>query len=376
MNRYPNKILVNLISKYCQGKVNSQEENFLDKYYSYFDKGAKISDSLTLEEKEILENKIFKKIKSKIENPPIKSKFQIYLRKSYRYAAAAILVLVVVGTLFLIEKKPVNDIGPGSLKALLTLDDGSTIELNNSVSGTLAIQGKTKIIKQESGLLTYNSNVTDNTEKVGTNVVTTPLGGEYSLTLPDGTRAWLNAASSIKFPTAFTGKERIVEVSGEVYFEVHKEDYKPFIVKTNDLTEIKVLGTHFNINAYPDEGVIRTTLLEGSVLVTNSSGSSVTLFPGQQSISGNNETILVQEVNIESAIAWKYGVFQFNSQSIDEIMRQISRWYNVEVTYLNDRPQGQYSGVVSRNTNLSEVLEMLQLSGIKFKIEGQSLTVL
>ena len=368
-------MLAKLIRKNRRGLASSEEATFLDKYYSYFEREVKISDSFSQEEKEALENKIFREIRAKMENPPVRSGISVYFRKSYRYAAAGIFIMLCVGALLLLEKA--NDISPGSSKALLTLDDGSTIVLEKAGTGTLATQGNTNIIKQESGLLAYDASasISVDDEIVGTNTITTPLGGEYQVILPDGTKAWLNAASSIKYPTAFKGKERVVEIAGEVYLEVSKDVTKPFIVKVNGMTEIKVLGTHFNINAYPDEGVIKTTLLEGSVQVTNPSSAPVTLSPGQQSNTDSEGRIFVQSVDIEAVVAWKNGTFQFNSLSIDEIMRQISRWYKVEVVYQNTKPQGEYSGIVSRNTNLSEVLDMLQLSGIKCEIEGERLLV-
>jgi len=377
MNKDPQKTLARLIRKYRKGMSSSEEAAFLDKYYSYFDREVKISDSFSQEEKEILENKIFREINAKLENPPVGSGISGYFRKSYRYAAAAvILVMLCIGALLLLEKS--NDIGPGGSKALLTLDDGSKIVLEEAKMGTLATQGNTSIIKQESGLLAYDASasVSADDEIVGTNTITTPLGGEYQIVLPDGTKAWLNAASSIKYPTAFKGKERVVEITGEVYLEVSKDQNKPFIVKVDGMTEIKVLGTRFNINAYPDEGVIKTTLLEGSVQVTNPSSAPVTLSSGQQSIADNQGRLFVQTVDTEIFVAWKNGNFQFSSLSIDEIMRQISRWYKVEVIYQNEKPLGEYSGIVSRNTNLSEVLDMLQLSGIKCKIDGERLIVL
>jgi len=369
-------MLAKLIRKNRRGLASSEEAAFLDKYYSYFDREVKISDSFSQEEKEALENKIFREIRAKMENPPVRSNISVYFRKSYRYAAAGILIMLCVGALLLLGKT--NDIGPGGSKALLTLDDGSTIVLEKAGTGTLATQGNTSIIKQESGLLAYDASATisGDDDIVGTNTITTPLGGEYQVILPDGTKAWLNAASSIKYPTAFKGKDRVVEITGEVYLEVSKDITKPFIVKVNGMTEIKVLGTHFNINAYPDEGVIKTTLLEGSVQVTNSSGAPVTLSPGQQSNTDAQGRISVQRVDIDAVVAWKNGTFQFNSLSIDEIMRQISRWYKVEIVYQNTKPQGEYSGIVSRNTNLSEVLDMLQLSGIKCEIDGERLFVL
>jgi ferric-dicitrate binding protein FerR (iron transport regulator) len=383
MNKDPQKTFRKLIGKYRKGIASSEEAAFLDSYYSYFDREAKISDSLSQEEKENLEKVILENIRAKIGSYPANNRFPFYLRKSYRYAAATILTLLCVGALLLLENRSADDIGPGGYKAFLTLNNGSTIALEKAGPGTIATEGKTRIVQTVSGQLAYDTSVEETSsgrererENVGMNTITTPRGGEYSVTLPDGTKAWLNAVSSIKFPTIFPGKERIVEVTGEVYLEVSKDAKKPFIVKVNGMTEIKVLGTHFNISAYPDEGVIKTTLLEGSVQVSNPSGAPVILSPGQQSTTDTEGRISVQNVDIDAVVAWKNGVFQFNSLSIDEIMRQISRWYKVEVIYQSEKPQGEYSGIVSRNTDLSEVLDMLELSGVKCKIDGERLIVL
>jgi len=381
MNKIHQKTLKKIIGKYLKGIATPEEAAFLDKYYSYFDREEKISDTLSREEINSIESRIFENIKAfeSMKTGTGRSRLNVHtsnnFRKTYYYAAAAVLILLCIGGIFLLRYNSANDIGPGGYKASLTLNDGSVIALEEAGQGIIATQGKTFVIKNEEGLLAYDMSEKEDIN-VGTNTITTPLGGEYRVTLPDGTKAWLNAASSIKYPTAFTGSERIIEITGEVYLEVSKDAAKPFIIKVNDISEIKVLGTHLNINAYPDEEAVRTTLLEGSVQVRDSSGASVTLSPGQQSSVGMYGIVSVQNVDVESVVAWKNGVFQFNSLSIDEIMRQISRWYKVEVIYQNEKLQGEYSGIVSRNTNLSEVLDMLELSGIKCRMEEGRLIIL
>jgi ferric-dicitrate binding protein FerR (iron transport regulator) len=213
-------------------------------------------------------------------------------------------------------------------------------------------------------------------EKAGLyNTMSTPAGGEYQLTLADGTKVWLNAASSITFPTSFTGKERKVSISGEAYFEVASNPSHPFIVSARGM-DVTVLGTHFNINAYADEGSIRTTLLEGSVRVASErDGQAREISPGQQSSLDPAGGMHVREVNTDEVIAWKNGLFQFNKTDIQTMMRQISRWYNIEVKFAGPVNE-QFSGIIPRNITLTELLTVLKTVKVKFAIDGNKLTVM
>jgi transmembrane sensor len=267
-----------------------------------------------------------------------------------------------------------TDLPPGGNKAMLTLGDGSSIMLDSAKNGDLASQGNTNITKSKKGELIYNaSGSTD--QAVVFNSIVTPKGGQYHIILPDGSKAWLNAASSLRFPTSFTGKERNVEMTGEVYFEVAHNPKMPFVVKTKD-TEITVLGTHFNVMAYADEKVLKTTLLEGSVKVSRS-GSSAILSPGQQAslknISGNIS--IADNIDTEKEMAWKNGYFQFQDDNLANIMRQISRWYDIDVTYQGNPGNETFTGRLPRNANVSKVLKILSLSGVKFRIEEKSIIV-
>jgi ferric-dicitrate binding protein FerR (iron transport regulator) len=314
----------------------------------------------------------------------------------YRIAAAAVvLALLATGLVWFITVKPktaatyhtsriADDVAPGGNKATLTLANGTAITLNNMDKGQLTLQGNSKVVKADSSLLVYSQQDTDQGQKTGNdarviqyNTLTTPRGGQYQLVLPDGSKVWLNAASSIHFPTAFTGKERKVEITGEVYFEVAKNANMPFIVK-KDNAEIQVLGTSFNINAYQDEPVIKITLLKGSVKVSQlMTHDSQLIKPGQQAdIDKKINRIKVSEANIDEVIAWKNGLFHFEGDDMPSIMRKIARWYDVKVTYENTIPSGHYTGVISRNTNLSAVLKMLELSGVHFKIDGMNILVM
>jgi len=267
-----------------------------------------------------------------------------------------------------------NDVAPGGNKAILTLSNGSMVVLDSVHVGTLAIQGKAKVLKLDSGRLSYSPTGGGQVGAVY-NTLTTPRGGQYQLDLPDGSRAWLDAASSITYPTAFTGAERKVDITGQVYFEVAKNKDWPFIVETKDV-HVQVLGTHFNVNSYDDEIAVRTTLLEGSIRISSGNNSAL-LAPGQQAaVNKNREIELLKEVDTEPVMAWKNGLFNFKSQDIEAVMRQVSRWYDVEIVYDGEKPAGHFSGMVNRNTNVSTVLKMLELSNVQFTIEGKKITIM
>ena len=267
-----------------------------------------------------------------------------------------------------------KDILPGGNKAILTLADGTKIVLDTAKKGEIAHQANTKIVKLDDGQMSYNAeNSTSN--EILYNTITTPRGGQYQLVLPDNSIVYLNASSSIRFPVAFSGEERKVEITGEAYFEVTRNEKMPFKVIANNV-EIKVLGTHFNVNAYEDESLTATTLLEGKVVV-NSKGNSVNLIPGQQALSDSQGNVIVAEnVNVDEAVAWKDGLFMFNSLSIEDIMRQVSRWYNVDVVYEGAKNKKTFSGIISRQSNLSKVLNIMKIAGVEFKVDENKITVI
>jgi len=307
-----------------------------------------------------------------------------------RYAVAAAILFVIVTGAYLaffhktekasIAKTPVptqNDLQPGGNKALLTLDGGKTLVLDNAKNGALAVQGNTQITKED-GALSYNEQ-----QQVGIaqnpvyNSVSTPKGGQYQLTLADGSKVWLNAASSIRFPTAFTGNERRVEITGEVYFEVVHDASKPFHVSVNGM-DVQVLGTHFNINAYSDEESIRTTLLEGSVKV-RAANESVTIKPGEQAQMNLGNAIgftVFKNINLDQVMAWKNGEFNFDNVDLQTIMRQLARWYDVEVVYAT-APPPHYTcdGEIGRNLSLTTILKHLERKDVHFQLEGKRLIV-
>lgn len=324
-----------------------------------------------------------------------KKQSPIFLRIPFqRVAAAAIVILMLgMGAYFLLSNRITkeisknetkdslfkNDVAPGGNKAVLTLSNGTKILLGSAANGTLAQQGNTKIIKLNNGQLSYNtftpSASGNKNAAIQYNTLTIPRGGQYNVILPDGTQIWLNSASSLRFPTAFIGKERKVEITGEAYFEVAHNPEKPFKVSVNG-TEIDVLGTHFNVNAYNDEPVMRTTLLEGSIKFIRGNDTRL-LSPGQQiQVEPDGKIRRVKDADVQQTIAWKNGTFSFHNTSIYEIMRQISRWYNVDVNF-NDSLNVRLNGSIAREVKVSEVFKMIELTGeVKFNIEGRKITVL
>ncbi len=315
-----------------------------------------------------------------------------------RYAAAAV-VIVTAGLLVyqLTGKKsgtdtikplaaaPANDVLPGSDKAILTLADGHIIMLDSAHIGQLSRQGNTRVTKIDSGRLAYqpaDNALTAETSPVF-NILSTPRGGQYQVTLHDGTRVWLNAASSIKYPTAFNASERRVSITGEAYFEVAHLTAKngsrvPFKVDVDNTAEVEVLGTHFNVNAYADEAGIKTTLLEGSVHVLRLTSHDVqVLVPGQQALLRENTPIkLIKDADLDEVMAWKNGQFQFTGAKIETIMRQLARWYDLQVSYQGTTDR-EFVGRIPRNVTLSNVLKILEATGyVSFKINDKNITVL
>lgn len=306
----------------------------------------------------------------------------------FRYAAAVVLIAATSVTFLVLnstdEKELVvsnsqhlqTEIGPGTNKAVLTLGDGSAIVLDEAKNGNLARQGNSKVVKLENGRLAYETE-RGAAEEIATNTLSVPRGGQYTLTLSDGTRVWLNAASSIKYPTAFAGAERVVEVTGEAYLEIAKNAKQPFIVRTKG-TEILVLGTSFNVNAYADENAVRTTLINGSVKITKSSNAvAAMLLPGQQAeTGGNTDGVKVGTVDTEQVLAWKNGFFSFNNADIKTIMRQLARWYDINIVYENGVPAQRFFGEMNRSLTLSQVLKGLEVTKVNFRLEGRNLVVM
>ena len=303
-------------------------------------------------------------------------------RPSFLYYVAASLAILILGyfALFSLEKEESTvkneksiDLNPGENKAVLTLSNGKKISLDSLGNGLLTEDGQAKIYTSEKGALTYIA--ATETLQILTNNITTPRGGQYKLTLADGTNIWLNAASSLTYPSSFQkGKPRIVELSGEGFFEVSHNAQEPFIVHYGDGMEAVVLGTSFNINSYTDEKATYTTLVKGSLSVQSPQEKKDLLKPGQQSVFIQGKTSIIA-ADIEETVAWKEGWFLFNRLELQAIVRQLSRWYNIDFDITGTIGNKQFSGIVSKSNNISEVLKIMENTGVTFTLRNQKIYV-
>lgn len=292
-------------------------------------------------------------------------------------AAAAVLVLMGTGVYFATRQpsqevvvKVQQNIAPGKSGAVLTLADGSQVVLDSIKNGVVALQNGSKALLKN-GQLFYEGE-TDGI--VAYNTMSTPKGRQFQLQLPDGTQVWMNAASSIRYPTTFNGKERKVEVTGEVYFEIVKNEQMPFRVKAGNKADIEVLGTHFNVNAYDDEESLNATLLEGAIRVTKGT-DKVILKPGQQARVEEHIKV-IPDADIDKVMAWKNGFFNFENANLQEVMRQLQRWYDIEVVYEKGVPDMEFVGKMSKNINLADLLTILEKTNVHFRLEeGRRLIV-
>ena len=333
-----------------------------------------------------ISDRILSKINDKLVIEQPAKKASVLKMVLIRAAAASVIVALLITSFYFLsdnsgsprqvnktspEPPPqqVAEVAPGKDGAILTLPDGSKILLDSLHDGALKEDNGSKILKQGSAVI-YTG--VKGANELTYNTMSTPRGRQYKLVLADGTKVWLNAASSIRFPTVFTGSDRTVEVTGELYFEVAKDHSKPFKVKTNG-TEIEVLGTHFNVNGYDE--LTKTTLLEGSVKVKSGNKTGL-LNPGQQAQTSPGGAIETSNsVNVEQVMAWKNGRFVFEDASLETIMDQVSRWYDVDVVYQDKVPKRFFTADISRNINLTVFLKVLNESGVRFKIEGKKLLV-
>lgn len=318
----------------------------------------------------------------------IKARPKLISMRAWRIVAAASIILFIVGYLFLTPGKKgtqgleviavtseLDSILPGGNKAILTLSDGSQIVLDSTDNGNISRQGNVTVIKLADGELSYQGKNENGEKKVVYNTISTPRGGQYQLILADGTKVWLNAASTLTFPTSFPGGKREVTLEGEGYFEVKRDVNKPFFVHTSYM-DVNVLGTQFNVSAYPDENVKHVTLINGSVNV-DAGGREQVLRQGEQSWL-NTRTDQLQKrtrIDTEEFTAWKDGYFYFNETSIQTVMRQFSKWYDIDVSYKGHIPKTRYNGKIYRDMNLQKVVDILSFTSLKIELKGKDLIV-
>lgn len=385
-----NAILEKLLQKYLLGTADEVEVQQLMEWYNSFDDEMVIVKTASLDE----EKELYERLHSKVDGilggqlnnkPPV-----IKLERKHRYwEVAAAFIILLMGLWFGRSYLPKNEehvqvaeriIQPGQEGAILTLADGKKIYLDSSKNGNIATEGSGTVIKKGAQVIYAPVNSVANAP-ITYNTMSTPKGREFELILPDNTKVWLNAASSIKFPTAFNNQPRIVEVSGEAYFEVaHQMDNKgkrvPFIVHTSKMT-IQVLGTHFDVNAYGDEPYTRTTLLEGSVAASKiGSDKIIKIVPGEQAFisNGASDEMNVRQVDVNKAVAWKNGLFQFDDDQLQAILRQVSRWYNVDIECAEQKKDLRFNGIISKRSNVKSILDLLSATGVvNFKMENGKL---
>lgn len=365
-----------LLTTYRRGQSTEEERALLTSWYQQWHTDEQVlnEEELATAEKEMWE---------------VLQKKQLYRTRSlfnFKWIAAASIVVLLcfVAYHFYVDGRSAGfenslyamDANPGKDRATLKLANGTKIELDNLKPGLSIVQDGFKITKNIDGHLVYESsqdfigNRRKSPTSISFNEITVPKGGKFEIHLPDGTKVWLNAASSLRYPLTFNSNQRKVELEGEAYFEVAKQERgQPFTVLTPH-QQIQVLGTHFNVNAYDNEQAVKTTLLQGSVKVSTQ-GTAAILKPNEQSnLTKLDDGFIVQKVDPTEAIAWKEGDFIFNNTDLKTIMRQLERWYDVEVVDLASFPDNTYNGKMKRAVKLSKVLQILELtSDLKFKIE-------
>lgn len=373
------KKFLSLIDKYLNGTATTAEQQLIEEYYKRLD--AKGKTLLNKEQENALKQLMLHNIlKHTQHQAPVVSLTNRTAKRNFwlQTAAASFILLLSAGLYFYKRTEPVTiasdkkeipvDIPAGGNAATLTLADGTRIILDDAKNGVLASEGNTSVKKTKDGLLVYDlSNLnTSLNSKLSYNTISTPNGGQYQVILPDGTKVWLNAGSSLTFPTTFSANERKVKMEGEAYFEVARNKSAPFRVETMGQT-VEVLGTHFNVMAYHDESSVQTTLLEGSVRVIKNKKSRI-IVPGEQArVKGDEISVTTEDT--KAVTAWKDGFFVFKSENLPSIMRKISRWYNAKIEYEGNVSNKSFGGKISRSRNISEVLEMLELTGsVHFKI--------
>jgi ferric-dicitrate binding protein FerR (iron transport regulator) len=384
-----------MLDKYQDGSASSAEKTLIEEYYRRLEKAG--TTELSTEEEFALRQAMYKNITAGLEERD--SVVIPFKRKKYGLAAAAAVLLIAIGSgsyywLFkdqaaqppanITGKTKPHDAPPGKDAATLTLADGHTIILD-SANGTISQQGGATVINLNGQVSYARAGGKNEQAAVVYNTITTARGNQYQLILADGSKVWLNSASSLRFPTAFTGDKREVELDGEGYFEIatlrlRSWQKMPFHVKTNN-QDIEVLGTHFNVNAYKDEETTKTTLLEGMVKIVNgqwsmANGRTAILQPGEQAVLKSNSPFTIDHSpDLDQVMAWKNGWFEFDNTDLKTIMRQISRWYDVDVRYEVKTNNETYGGRISRNLNLSNILKMLETYGVHYRLENKMLVV-
>ena len=388
---------INLIKKYLENKCTPAEKLEVEAWFElyrggdreFYDNDEKLIDQAMMRSLVNIHQKI-----DSLQTTADEDKI-VHLKPKLKFhwiaIAATVLLFIMAGGYFTIHKKAVvqplaqnhllkRDTLIGNNKAILTLGNGKKIVLNDAKVGSLAVQGHVAITKAADGRIIYNATSQASTARatgeIANNSITTPKGGQYHVVLPDGSSVWLDAASSITYPPEFTGNKRQVELMGEAYFEVSKDPTKPFCVNVDNKQQIEVLGTHFNVQAYPDDRDVTTTLLEGSVKLLYSNKHAI-LKPGQMAVNDPDKSLLIKPADIYEVMAWKNNMFVFNNENIKSIMKRLARWYDVDVVFEGDMEKVNFFGNYSRSKSLANLLKNIELTEkVHFKIKGRRVTII
>jgi ferric-dicitrate binding protein FerR (iron transport regulator) len=374
------KSINKLVDRYLSGAASEAESKLVDTFLDELNDGTVMK--LSPDEELAKETLLLKRIRSGMKE---RRGLLVSMSRGWKVGIAAAMIVIVATVWFLIsqQSKPtqtdkaiaVKDISaPSVSRAMITLADGTKVYLDSAESGQLAVQGNIKLVKLSDGQIAYQSSNGEIVKELKYNTLSNPRGSKViDMKLSDGSHVWLNSGSSITYPVAFVGNDRRVTIEGEAYFEVAHDAAKPFMVSKGE-TSVQVLGTHFNVNAYSDEEEIKVTLLEGSVKVSNKS-NQVRIKPGEQAKVGSDINV-IKDVDVDAAVAWQRGMFEFNNAELTTILRQVSRWYDVDIVYEKQPKLGPLGGGISRSLPLSEVLKLLEANGAKFNLDGKTLKVL
>lgn len=364
--------LTDLFKKYHEGTCTEDEKALLEAWYLKFNE----------DEQNLAPQKIMSAAKKVYRELPGNETRLLHIGLKLAAAAVAIGILFTLALQITAPDKSSTNITsaqvilPGSDQAVLTLSNGHKIELGQASTGHIAKESGSDVTKASKGQIIYSDAKSDGEIVDSQNNITIPNGGQWQLVLPDGSKVWLNSSTSLDFPTTFKNHaQRIVHLDGEAYFEIAKDKAHPFIVKSKQ-QEVTVLGTHFNINSYADEPTIKTTLAEGKIQILIKSGAEKILMPGEQASVSDNK-LAITTVDVEETLAWKNGYFRFNDEDIQSIMRKLSRWYNVEVSYTANTPNQRLNGKISRSKNIDQVLKALEATKtVHFKVQGRRVFVM
>lgn len=373
-----------LLQRYQSGNCTAAERELVENWYQ----GLVNTGEFAWEEgeKKLLEKDIEARLREQLNHLPKAEKARVFvLPRIQWWAAASVILLIGLAGYFLffnnaakqpalVKAIPHEIIAPEANRAVITLSDGQEIYLDSAGNGALAVQGNVKVSKLPGGEIAYQTESGHSTSALQYNTLSNPKGSKVvNIVLADGSKVWLNAGSSLRYPVVFLGSQRKVSVEGEAYFEVAPDVSKPFFVRSGTL-EVQVLGTHFNVNAFrDDEEDTKITLLEGSVKIINNNETGL-LKPGQQA-QVNKEIKVVNNIDLNTVMAWKNGYFQFDKASLQSVMKQISRWYDVEVIYEGNNQSREFVGEMERDLNLPEVLKILEMNKVHFSIVGKKIII-